>query len=416
MSSLQSSRAPNRTSPSIAERIDRRRGRSRSSSLIRDFGVLSPTVHVEEPAGRGRVFERLLDHLEPIFDGRLPSDAYLHGPRGSGKSEVLTALFAHLRRFSAERGSIGPASARAARSPVPEIVRVDLRGTTSEFSVYRDLLDALVEASIPEHGVSTADLRDRLHDRLRSSPTGAVVAVDHVGEPGGLSADRLVEVLTAFPSEARWLAVGRTPPEEAPIAGRAATSIRVDRYRPQMLVDVVLTRAAEGLVGRALTHELARRVADWADGNAHDALAAIAGAAVRAERAGATTIRPADVEAGIEAVPTPSVSLGRALSLPPARRRVLAELVRLDERDRGSVNAAADAIATADGVSLSASTVRRHLYEFADAGLVERVTAAESTGTGRPPSRLVPRFPTIVFRELSGGDDRTRSVLPDATV
>ena len=46
------------------------------------------------------------------------------------------------------------------------------------------------------------------------------------------------------------------------------------------------------------------------------------------------------------------------------------------------------------------TTVRRVLYELADAGLLDRVTVARSDGKGRPPSRLVPRFPTLVFREL----------------
>jgi len=64
------------------------------------------------------------------------------------------------------------------------------------------------------------------------------------------------------------------------------------------------------------------------------------------------------------------------------------------------VSTATEAIATTDHVDLSVSTVRRMLYELADAELLERVTVERSDGKGRPPSRLVPRFPTVVFREV----------------
>jgi predicted ArsR family transcriptional regulator len=87
------------------------------------------------------------------------------------------------------------------------------------------------------------------------------------------------------------------------------------------------------------------------------------------------------------------------LALPESRQRLLYELVDLSEDDRSTVSAATEAIAACPGVDLSASTVRRILYELADADLLERVTVRRSDGKGRPPSRLAPRFPTAVFRE-----------------
>lgn len=150
----------------------------------------------------------------------------------------------------------------------------------------------------------------------------------------------------------------------------------------------------------ALTHDQIREVSEWADGDAHDALAAVTGAAITAERAGASTVRPEDLDEGIEAVPRPSVALGRVLALSESRRRLLYELVSLSDDDRASVSAATETIASRKAVDLSPSTVRRVLYELADAGLLDRVTARRSDGKGRPPSRLVPRFPTLVFQEL----------------
>jgi predicted ArsR family transcriptional regulator len=79
---------------------------------------------------------------------------------------------------------------------------------------------------------------------------------------------------------------------------------------------------------------------------------------------------------------------------------VLRRLVDLDESDTASVDDAAAAIAGARGVDLSEGTVKRFLYELAEDGIVQRVTTSTTTSAGRPPSRLEPRFPTLVFRRL----------------
>ena len=167
-----------------------------------------------------------------------------------------------------------------------------------------------------------------------------------------------------------------------------------------MLVDVLMTRASEGLAPQALKHELARRIAQWADGNAHDALAALFIAADRAMRDERTRVLADDVEAAITEIPEPSVSLGRVLALPANKQAVLRELVDLDPADRESVTETTEAIASKPTVDLSAGTVKRFLYEMAEVGIVERVQSDDQSGKGRPPSRVELRFPPTVFRRL----------------
>ena len=58
------------------------------------------------------------------------------------------------------------------------------------------------------------------------------------------------------------------------------------------------------------------------------------------------------------------------------------------------------AIAESPAVDLSAGTVRRALYELTETGILQRVTTDDTTSAGRPPSRIEPRFPTLVFRRL----------------
>jgi len=59
-------------------------------------------------------------------------------------------------------------------------------------------------------------------------------------------------------------------------------TVTVPAYRDHELVDVVTDRVSTGLAAGALDHGAVRELADWADGNAHDALAALFGAAVLA--------------------------------------------------------------------------------------------------------------------------------------
>ena len=161
-----------------------------------------------------------------------------------------------------------------------------------------------------------------------------------------------------------------------------------------------MNRASEGLARGTFEHARARSVADWADGNAHDALAALTVAADAAAAAGRDRITAVDVETGVQDVPRPSVELGRVLALPANRQAVLRVLVGLDEEARTSVSATTDAIAGAPRIDLSRGTVKRFLYEMAESGILAREENRSSGGQGRPPSRVEPRFPPTLFRIL----------------
>jgi len=163
---------------------------------------------------------------------------------------------------------------------------------------------------------------------------------------------------------------------------------------------VLTARASDGLAQGAISHEQIRRIAEWAEGDAHDALSALFSAAELAESSGADRIRERDLTDGMDAVPRPSAPLGRVHTLPENRQLVLRRLLNLQESTTESVTATADAITDASGVDLSSGTVERFLYELAEEGIVQRVQVSQTSGAGRPPSRLEPCFPTLVFRRL----------------
>ncbi|MBX0304698.1 AAA family ATPase [Haloarcula salinisoli] len=375
------------------------------TGLVIDDEAISPVAHVAEPIGRGPVFETLLDYLDPVLDGDLPPDAYVWGPTGAGKSAVVTALFAHLRPRRSRLGSIVHTATHdgPGRRSAPSFVYVDARAATTDFGLYHTVLDGIVEESVPTQGVRTETLLDQLRETLASPSCRAVVAVDHVGESETDALSAFAERLDGLGDALAWLAIGRTPPadlESLPPTKR----IEVPAYDTGTLADIVTSRAMSGLDAHALTYQQSRAIAAWANGNAHDALAALFAAADRANECGRSRIDDEDIAHAREAIQRPCVPLAQVLTLAPNRQRVLSALLDVDAGDRSSVEDTAAAIA--GDVDLSAGTVKRYLYEFADDGIVDRVRTDGST-SGRPPSRVEPRFPTRVFRRLHerGGPD-----------
>ncbi|ADE04316.1 Cdc6/Cdc18 family protein [Haloferax volcanii] len=397
----------------LEDRITRRRRRGgKRRRLVRDLSALDPTAHPREPTGRGPTLERILDHLDPVFDGELPPDAHVHGPKGVGKSAVVAALFEHLASALPARRSVIHTATRTAATPTTSFAYVDARDAPTEFALLHAALETLSKEPVPSQGVGVEALRERLTARV-AHDEHAVVAVDHVGEPETVSAATAVETLSSVSPHVSVLTVGRDPRSDATEAGddddatdvTDAASIAVSAYERHSLVDILVARASDGVARSALPHVATREVAEWADGDAHDALSALYGAATLAAADGADTIDTEYVCAGIDAVPDDGCSLGRVFALPESRRRVLRAFVALDDEETASVSTATEHIAASPRVSLSPATVRRVLYELSDLGIVRRVSDSDSTdGPGRPATRPVPNFSTLAFRGLDDAE------------
>ncbi|WP_363464332.1 Cdc6/Cdc18 family protein [Halogeometricum borinquense] len=386
----------------LEERILQRKRRGDRRQLVLEEASLSPVWHPPEPTGRGPTIERLLDRLEPVFEHRTPENVYVHGPAGSGKSAVVSALFSQFTRLLSSPEDSIVTTTRGGSADTRSFAYVDLREATSEFEFYHTILDAMTSESIPQRGLSTTDLRTRVSRHLRGGRI-LVVAMDHADENG---TDRLASFageLESLGHRTSWVAVGRTDPKELLPDPRATRTVTVEPYHRAELTDLLTARVSTGLTRNATTHQQLRRLAAWADGDAHDALAALLGAVDIALDDDSGVIEDDHLDAGMESVPRPCIALGRVLTLSENRLTVLRRLVALDAADRSSVGRAASTIASA--ASLSESTITRYLYEFAESGIVERVPVKETKGAGRPPSRVETRVPTRAFLRLTRGAD-----------
>ncbi|WP_152607288.1 AAA family ATPase, partial [Natrinema salifodinae] len=235
----------------LQERIARRRSARRDRRIVVDRDHLSPVVHRPEPIGRGPVLEQLLDALEPVFDGALPSPVAVVGPAGAGTSAIVTALFDALNdQFGDADRPIATTTRGGSTEPVIWFVTVDGRRVESAFAFYRAVLSRLSPDPVPESGVGTDDLRERLADRLARPNRRAIVAIDHHDEPETLGVDRVRELLGPVEDSVSIVAVGQTEPDE-----HTGETVTVPAYRNHELVDVVTDRASTGLAAGALDHD-----------------------------------------------------------------------------------------------------------------------------------------------------------------
>jgi len=381
----------------LTARIERRRTRRSRNELVADRDPLNPAVHLPEPVGREALFETFLNAIDPLFDRAVPPNTYVWGPKGAGKSAIVTALLSALDSEMSGTDPFYTATRGGSDHPDVRFVYLDARRARSRFQVYRNLLDDLLVESVPKRGVSTETLRDRIASVASKSET-LLVAVDHLGEPTTVDLADLHGFFEPFEGLA-WIGVGRTPPKELSFP-MPEQQIHVPAYTHE-LVDILTVRGSRGL-SHTLDHGHAQRIAEWADGDAHDALAALFVAAATAEADGATRIRGADVDAGVAAVPTGGVAIGQVLTLSRNEREVVEQLLALSLDDEVRIEDAAARIA--DRADLTDATVKRLLYELAQFGVLERREVAVGTqATGRKPSGVALNFSTRLFTALTDG-------------
>lgn len=379
----------------LAERIARRRNRRSEDRLVVDWDALDPTVHLPEPIGREALYEAILDAIDPVFDEVLPSNVYVWGPEGSGKSGIVTALISSLRSELTGHQQLFTATRGESESSDFQFVYLDARQSNSQFTIYQGLLDSIRVESVPRRGVGTADLREQLRSEL-STREGVLVAVDHLGEPDTIALDELYGFLDHF-DRLSWIGVGREPPDRLPLP-LPEEQIHVPAYTYE-LVDILTVRGSRGL-SRNLSHTHAQQLTEWADGNAHDALAALYLAATAAEADDEPRLRHDDIIAGIDAVPKHGVPIGRVLARTENEQLVLHRLLDVP-RDRDvAITTEAEEIASSS--DLTSGTVKRLLYELAQIDILKRVEVTVSGQlVGRQPSMVVPNFSAALFEHLT---------------
>lgn len=384
----------------LKERIQRRWNPAvDSESLIQDYAALSPAAHIADPVDRGSVVEWFLTQFDAGLETDTANHLYLHGPRGSGKSAIVIALLRQVSDLPAGTRPVIHTSTRVERQSSPVFVYVDSREVDSEFAFYRTVLDEVIAESVPETGVGTDALRERVRDRWRGESSPWWIAVDHL-DARGATPDDVVEWSRPIPESVGLIGIGQRPPAETPFGGFAEESRQMKPYQHEELADVIDRRASTGLTDEAIEYPAIQRIAEWADGDAHDALTALFLAADRADSGNQPSIDRADADAAVSAISQEAVALDQVFSLPDNRQAVLREVTDLTTAKQVSVPTAAALIADGISIDLSEGTVKRFLYEAAEDGFLERHEHPAEHDVGRVPSWIESRFSAPVFNRL----------------
>lgn len=382
----------------LPERIARRRNRRFENSLVVDWEAINPAAHLPEPTGRGAMVEAVLDAINPVFEQALPPNVYVWGEGGSGKSAIVSTLMAQLDDelssprtiYTATRGEQGLSDIR--------FLYVDARQASSRFQLYQRTLDAIRAEPVPKRGLSTDQLQAQIEAEL-TRREGVLVAVDHLGEPATFSVDKLHSMFEPFEGIA-WIAIGRTSPGNLSLP-IPESQVLLPPYTSYELVDILTERSTRGL-SQPVDTAILRDLADWADGNAHDALAALYIAALEANSANRTRISETDVEAGKAAVPKDGIPIGRVFTISANKRSVLRHLLATSTNSETTIDEAA--VRIAESADLTTSTVKRLLYELAQDGILERVRVSVGRqAVGRQPSTPKPNFPIELFERMYDG-------------
>lgn len=378
----------------LADRIQRRRNGRTEDGLVIDWDALNPASHLAEPVGRAALLEAVLDALDPVFDNQVPPSVYLWGPKGSGKSAIVTAVIRALQNELAGRQTTYTATrGRSAMSGL-RFVYVDTRRATSEFKLCHHLLEGMTDESVPQRGIGTNDLIAGIEEELDRS-AGVLLGVDHVETPLGASFETVQAAVEPFDDVALF-AVGRPSPAELPMPV-PSEQIEVPGYSHE-LIDVLTVRGSRALT-RTLDHSHARAIADWSEGNAHDALGALYLAATIAEAEGESRVTSDHVQSAIDEMPRDGAPLSQLLTLSETEHEVLRQLLAVGPETQLEIEEMADRIGTAS--NLSSATVKRMLYELAQANILERVQVRTGNEVvGRRPSMVKPNFPARVLAEL----------------
>jgi len=295
--------------------------------------------------------------LKPALQGERPDDLLISGPSGVGKT-TLTRLFLDNPRSPTNLDS---AILRVLGETTGSVLRDAIDAHPSDVSVHRgvatDQLAGILRDAVDEPYVLVLDEADDLPeteviDELMSIPGVAVIAIAHDAEKWLARIDQRYR--TQFSGEHH---------------------IRLDRYAPGELADILEPRAEQGLDPDGWSRSVLEDVADEVAGRARDAIQTLKWAAQLAGERDRNSITDQEIVDGHDEAQREI----RAASLEslPYHHHVLYELVRRDAPvESHALHEAYDAVSAEAYAGRSATPIGKRsrtqkLRKLAEYGLIE---------------------------------------------
>lgn len=257
-----------------------------SESVFADRELLDPThiVEYDRIVGRDVQLEAIISELRVVLDGNRPSNMFLYGPSGTGKSLISKTVSQRVRALADEKDIRVGVIRFNGQTP-----------STLGKGVYKLAEIAAIEAgtqlSVPKHGVATDEKWDEFFDIVEQHFDTALVILDEIDmfTGGGYSTEtaysELLYRLTRTSSIDRLstqmsvIAITNKTRLLQTVDSRALSTfspreVHFDDYDADQLIDI-LNRRSDAFVDDVLTNDVIPLTAALAASKHGDARSAI---------------------------------------------------------------------------------------------------------------------------------------------
>ncbi|MEM1927863.1 MAG: orc1/cdc6 family replication initiation protein [Acidilobaceae archaeon] len=272
------------------------------SRVFRDREKLLPDYVPEVLPHRDAEIRRVASVLAPALRGEKPSNLFIYGLTGTGKTAVVRFVLSKLEQAAREAG------ARV------KSVYVNVRYRDTPYRVLAEIAES-VGVRIPFTGLSTSEVFDRMVGKMRGSGYVYVIVLDEIDSLVRRHGDDLLYKLTRVNTQldgAKVSLIGITNSIDLvenmdPRVKSSLSEVETvfPPYNADQLRDILEARAREAFVDGALHEEvipLCAALAAREHGDARRALDLLRVAGEIAERSGASIVTPEHVMAAREEI------------------------------------------------------------------------------------------------------------------
>jgi cell division control protein 6 len=263
--------------------FDERAGRG--ASIIQYEEVLLPDYMPDELLHRERELQAIADAIKPLLARRTPTNLFIHGSSGCGKTTCMKYL---LKQLSEHSSGVLPVYVNCWENP-------------TQMAVYNRIIEEM-RLPLPRRGLATDEIFDRIMQYVRNYKKPILLVLD---EMDGLRHDKLLYVVSR--SNEQKLTFGITGISNnkellSRLDPRVRSSLRFSElefkpYSEEQLMSILRVRAVRALAPGSFDDRLLLKIVrSVEDSSARVALERLWKAARHADKAGRERIMLQDVE------------------------------------------------------------------------------------------------------------------------
>ncbi len=267
-------------------------GTDRGSQIIVSEEVLLPDYMPDDLRHRERELQAIADSVKPLLSRRAPTNLFIHGASGTGKTTCVRFI---LKQLSEHSSAVLP-------------VYVNCWANQTQMAVYNRIVEEM-RLPLPRRGLAADEIFDRILQFSKNYKKPILLVLD---EMDGLRHDQLLYVVARSNEQRLTFGIVGLSNNKALLSrldSRVRSSLRFsemefERYSEEQLISILRVRAERALSPGSFDGRLLAKAArSVEDGSARVAIERLWKAAKRAEGAGRAKIMLQDLEDALSEEP-----------------------------------------------------------------------------------------------------------------